>query len=309
MSRSVDVFLWSAVLVLFWMGTSCAALETTHTAVVTEAHVTVDGDTSYGYTKMPVPTVRQYEDESSSDNPSNDSSDDSVDDDWERSKETVTQLKNGYICEDRVNNCDSLARNGNWCVDNIEYMTNNCPVTCGICEEEKADPMQKEDDDNCEDLDSHCGWLASMGRCHTHTEATFMAKKCPLSCGLCVPRNEEEEEVGGEFRTSRDMYLAENSYVSCVDDDENCEYWAGLGECETNASFMLEGCRKSCNACDPEEEQEDSSDGDEETDDDNCEDLDIACGWLARVGQCDTEELTEATFMAENCHLSCGLCV
>eukprot|EP00978_Attheya_sp_CCMP212_P030231 scaffold110423_cov55-Attheya_sp.AAC.2 len=108
MSRSVVVFLLSAVLMQVWIGASCAAVETTNT-VVTEAQVTVDGDTSYGYTKTPVPAVRQYEDESSSDDPSDDSSADSADDDWERSEETVTQLKNGSICEDRDENCDRLA--------------------------------------------------------------------------------------------------------------------------------------------------------------------------------------------------------
>jgi hypothetical protein len=116
-----------------WMGASCAAVETANTAVATEAQVTVDGDTSHGYTSVPVPAVRQYEEKSSSDDPSDDSTHDSADDDWERSEETVTQLKNGSICEDLDENCDKLLRHGNWCVDNIEYMTKNCRLTCGIC--------------------------------------------------------------------------------------------------------------------------------------------------------------------------------
>eukprot|EP00978_Attheya_sp_CCMP212_P030230 scaffold110423_cov55-Attheya_sp.AAC.1 len=68
-------------------------------------------------------------------------------------------------------------------------------------------------------------------------------------------KEKEEEKDGGlwnEFRTSRDMYLDEERDASCVDDDEDCKYWAALGECETNAPFMLEGCRKSCNVCDVE---------------------------------------------------------
>jgi hypothetical protein len=63
---------------------------------------------------------------------------------------------------------------------------------------------------------------------------------------------EEEAEKHGlwtEFRNSREKYVDKKSDASCVDDDEHCNYWAGLGECETNAAFMLEGCRKSCKVC------------------------------------------------------------
>merc|ERR1712117_145012 len=35
----------------------------------------------------------------------------------------------------------------------------------------------------------------------------------------------------------------------CTDDNQDCEYWASLGECESNPSYMLETCRKSCGVC------------------------------------------------------------
>jgi hypothetical protein len=129
------------------MGASCAAVETTNSAVATEAQVTVDGDTSYSdnrgsapipevmpadsYNRVSVPGFRQSDEE--------DSSDDSEDDDFEYddgagSDETVRQVKSRSICEDRDENCDKLARNGYWCVENIEYMTKNCPLSCGLCE-------------------------------------------------------------------------------------------------------------------------------------------------------------------------------
>ena len=116
MSRSVVVFLWSAVLVQVWMGASCAAVETANTAVATEAQVTVDGDASYGHTKMPVPTVRQYEDESSFDNPSDDLSDDY------------------YIdCIDQDIACGRWANRGR-CETETDLMAEKCPVSCGLCE-------------------------------------------------------------------------------------------------------------------------------------------------------------------------------
>lgn len=36
---------------------------------------------------------------------------------------------------------------------------------------------------------------------------------------------------------------------TCVDDHESCSYWASLGECNANPSYMLDNCKKSCNNC------------------------------------------------------------
>lgn len=35
----------------------------------------------------------------------------------------------------------------------------------------------------------------------------------------------------------------------CTDSDDNCKYWASVGECEKNPNYMLYNCRKSCNTC------------------------------------------------------------
>lgn len=35
----------------------------------------------------------------------------------------------------------------------------------------------------------------------------------------------------------------------CIDDSRLCSFWAGLGECSTNAAWMLEHCKISCNLC------------------------------------------------------------
>lgn len=35
----------------------------------------------------------------------------------------------------------------------------------------------------------------------------------------------------------------------CIDQHDKCEEWAILGECEKNSAFMLESCKKACNAC------------------------------------------------------------
>lgn len=32
-------------------------------------------------------------------------------------------------------------------------------------------------------------------------------------------------------------------------DDANCEHWAGLGMCQSRASFMIDKCQHACNSC------------------------------------------------------------
>lgn len=37
--------------------------------------------------------------------------------------------------------------------------------------------------------------------------------------------------------------------ADCLDMDENCEYWASVGECTKNSLYMRQECRKSCHLC------------------------------------------------------------
>lgn len=37
----------------------------------------------------------------------------------------------------------------------------------------------------------------------------------------------------------------------CIDDDQNCRYWAESGECARNPKYMLTSCRLSCEQCQP----------------------------------------------------------
>mmetsp|Transcript_97081 Transcript_97081/g.172805 ORF Transcript_97081/g.172805 Transcript_97081/m.172805 type:complete len:270 (-) Transcript_97081:196-1005(-) len=40
-----------------------------------------------------------------------------------------------------------------------------------------------------------------------------------------------------------------NPWIPCEDLKDHCPQWASQGDCETNAWFMLEFCRKSCHQC------------------------------------------------------------
>ena len=53
-----------------------------------------------------------------------------------------------------------------------------------------------------------------------------------------------------EFRSFHCM-ASESLRVPCIDDDGRCKIWAGTGECQKNAQYMLVHCRKSCSSCIP----------------------------------------------------------
>ncbi len=38
--------------------------------------------------------------------------------------------------------------------------------------------------------------------------------------------------------------------VPCIDENENCPWWADIGECHNNPNYMLANCRYSCKQCD-----------------------------------------------------------
>jgi len=83
----------------------------------------------------------------------------------------------------------------------------------------------------------------------------------------------------------------------CTDDNQNCEHWANIGECEANPSWMLTNCRKSCGVC-PNPTQAPTPAPQPCTDDNQgCE------NWAAN-GECDANP----SWMLVNCRKSCGVC-
>lgn len=53
--------------------------------------------------------------------------------------------------------------------------------------------------------------------------------------------------------------LSVSVYGADVDNHDSCSYWASIGECSKNPGYMLENCKKSCNALDAEPPVDNSS--------------------------------------------------
>jgi len=71
---------------------------------------------------------------------------------------------------------------------------------------------------------------------------------------IVYSKNEETgEEVGGQ-RCKVDAGGNCIGTGKCEDRNENCHIWAASGECDANAKFMLNFCKRSCDICDYEGE-------------------------------------------------------
>nr|XP_006819778.1 PREDICTED: neurogenic locus notch homolog protein 1-like [Saccoglossus kowalevskii] len=81
-----------------------------------------------------------------------------------------------------------------------------------------------------------------------------------------------------------------NPPLECSDSNKNCAYWAGIGECERNPTYMTKFCKKSCAVC-------------YET---VCEDIaGEHCPLWAELGECEKNPY----YMLANCQRSCRSCI
>lgn len=132
--------------------------------------------------------------------------------------------------------CDTHERCPVWqeqglCEEEKDYMTRHCPVSCNM-KHSKATPVA-----SCVDAHPRCKVWADLGECTVN--ARNMRQYCAKSCDLC-----------DEHALEAALDEEENSAnPDCVDSHTNCDFWAEKGECESNPTYMLANCMKSCGAC------------------------------------------------------------
>merc|ERR1711963_802874 len=87
---------------------------------------------------------------------------------------------------------------------------------------------------SCDDQNTNCGYWAGEGYCTSN--AAYMDENCKKSCNKCGTTTTTGGGTGG-------------GTGACDDQNTNCGYWAGEGYCTSNAAYMDENCKKSCNKC------------------------------------------------------------
>merc|ERR1740117_2714380 len=91
--------------------------------------------------------------------------------------------------------------------------------------------------------------------------------------------------------------------ANCADDADECEKWAGMGECDNNPGFMRSNCRRSCKLC---SEPPSSQAKPDKAGDAACFDVSSKhnCEYWSTFGDCEDN----VVFMRDNCARSCGVC-
>ena len=73
--------------------------------------------------------------------------------------------------------------------------------------------------------------------------------------GTCSNTDNSSEKTtsnpAASTQETKDRTLEDN-LLKCIDNHENCDFWASLGECSNNAPYMRKNCMKSCRLCSDE---------------------------------------------------------
>ena len=102
-------------------------------------------------------------------------------------------------------------------------------MSCGLCTE------------LCLDKHNDCPQWATSGFCGTN--AAYMVRECPNSCGVCT----DEHHKQSSHPTQRDLSLTETR--ACADRDRaQCLIW-GEHECDANPAAMARDCPHTCGVC------------------------------------------------------------
>ncbi|XP_072021870.1 uncharacterized protein [Amphiura filiformis] len=93
----------------------------------------------------------------------------------------------------------------------------------------------------CVNENDHCDYWARVGECDKNPG--YMHKYCQKSCGIC---NDYDTLSQSELIGMRNLRM---DCRACVNDNDHCDYWAGIGECDKNPGYMHNNCQKSCGIC------------------------------------------------------------
>uniref|UniRef100_A0A0B6ZGJ8 Metalloendopeptidase n=1 Tax=Arion vulgaris TaxID=1028688 RepID=A0A0B6ZGJ8_9EUPU len=125
---------------------------------------------------------------------------------------------------------------------------------------------------NLHSSDTECDIWARTDHCNINPQ--WMLKNCAMACKAC--------KGDGKVATTTPT----PSGSSCNDMDANCVVWAKSGYCDTNPSYNLVSCKKSCKNCN------------------GCRDTNALCGIWAKNDQCTQN----ARYMLRHCQKSCKTC-
>ncbi|XP_066274652.1 uncharacterized protein [Branchiostoma lanceolatum] len=112
----------------------------------------------------------------------------------------------------------------------------------------------------CEEMrESFCFTMVREGQCQNPTSVNLTERICCCSvgtgwgepCVACpVERTDAFRELCGSDEKGIVMGPEPGLPIGCSDNNQQCKYWASIGECAANPDYMLTQCQLSCNTCD-----------------------------------------------------------
>mmetsp|Transcript_12532 Transcript_12532/g.20867 ORF Transcript_12532/g.20867 Transcript_12532/m.20867 type:complete len:470 (-) Transcript_12532:99-1508(-) len=195
-------------------------------------------------------------------------------------------------CYDDFQDCLTWAESGE-CTNNPTFMTESCPMSCEYCSGGKLASWENKE---CLDLHPKCSDWAGQGECVGNPG--YMKQGCKRSCLTCINIKQEREEgmdedeiqrrfrfvsgnwgpqqdyggTAGEKSKIKGVLLGMREYalhnvtgypfkerLLCKNEKQECGFWAGHGECESNLNFMMLTCPLACQFCDKKMRYEECS--------------------------------------------------
>ena len=211
---------------------------------------------------------------------------------------TITTTTTTRPCVDVTEECTYWAESGQ-CEENPSYMLNNCLISCGVCESPT--------------LNTTSTTAGTTSNLSTTTSSTTAAPTTTTSTTTAPTTT---------------TIITTTTARPCVDETEECAYWAESGQCEENPSYMLNNCLISCGVCaGPTVNTTDATTASTSTTQKlftattssttaipttttattttrACVDESDSCPIWAQTGQCEMNP----EYMLNNCLISCGVC-
>ncbi|XP_076453866.1 uncharacterized protein LOC143289003 isoform X2 [Babylonia areolata] len=205
------------------------------------------------------------------------------------------------VCPDGTSHCEVRTKQPVTAADNSGHNAQDDVVTTG------GDRNTERMDENCENKYDNwkCAVWANQGECERN--ALYMSRHCTKACGLC-DKHKKAEEAKNHFTTWAWQWfgmftnLFPKDWMIGVCKDvymfEKCHKWKQQGDCVTNAKWMEENCKMTCNFCGNPALRAETNCQNRHEDDSKCE-------LWARRGECVLNE----KWMNDKCPRACHACV
>ena len=173
------------------------------------------------------------------DNDNDDDDDDMYYDDDDSNIDSEVDLYDE--CVDEEEECKYWAETGE-CDANAPYMHRHCPVSCHTCPEEIGDDDFDDLSDTVDEKKKLLKLITKYGEPQTVSGAESRATLFVIKEALFYMKN----FVHAKNPTHK---MSPQTIARCRNRDPSCSFWAAIGECKANPSYMATTCAPSCKSC------------------------------------------------------------